>query len=525
MVRLSLVVILGIACNYGCSATPAPVIADPVIPVISAPASVTSGATGLKASVPDQAGIGFAWTISGGTITAGAGTREITFTAGATGTLILGCIAANSAGTSVTAQATVTVVDAPAITNFNANQATIHWYEVAGLSATFTGGTGVITPGSLSITSGGSVSVTPTITTTYTLTVTNSLGATGARSVTLNVKTANEQRYIITDLGSLGGVSISPASVNSAGQVAGTAKISDGSDRAFFWENGKLVNLGTFPGYLWGSQAFSINNSGQVVGTCQPGSIYPPVGPGPAGGKYPTAHAFIWRDGKMEHLGTANVSDSHTPYGINDSGTVVGASQSVWHPSETWHGAVQWENGSLFSLPGGGGSGTRAMAVNSAGLVVGSGRDPDGLLHAFLWEGRILKDMNTIIPAGSSWVWSEAVGVNARGQIIGNGAAPNFSGAFIWENDAIADIGAPYPSGRSEVRGINASGAVVGRTTKGDLWRAFAGRDGWIADLNDLIPLDSGWVLEAATSISNTGFIVGTGKHNGVDRAFILTPQ
>jgi probable HAF family extracellular repeat protein len=421
----------------------------------------------------------------------------------------------------------------PAITDFSANPATIHWYQVAELRATFTDGTGVITPGNLSITSGGSISVNPSTSTTYTLTVTNSLGAIDTRDITVNVKAATEQRYIITDLGSLGGATITPAAVNDVGQVVGTATLPDASERAFFWENGTLVNLGTFPGYP-SSKAFSINNSGQVVGTCPTGTIYPPPGPGPAGGKYPTSHAFIWKDGIMEHLGTANISDSHTPNCINDSGIVVGAAQTVWHPEagQIWYSAIQWENGNLYILPGGEGSslgsGTHAIAVNSAGLVVGSGgrsSDPNGLFHAYLWEGGNLTDMNTLVPEGSPWFLREAVGVNSRRQIIGNGAATGSSGAFIWEEGIITDLGSPFPSGLSESRGINAAGAVVGRTTDGVVWRAFVWRDGWIADLNDLIPLGSGWVLEVATYISDTGFIVGTGKHNGVDSAFILTPK
>jgi probable HAF family extracellular repeat protein len=421
----------------------------------------------------------------------------------------------------------------PAITDFSANPAMIHWYQVAELSATFTGGAGVIAPGNLSITSGGRISIAPTITTTYTLTVTNSLGATDTRDITVYVKAATEQLYIITDLGSLGGTTITPAAVNDIGQVVGTATLSDGSERAFFWENDTLVNLGTFPGYP-SSQASSINNSGQVVGTCPTGTIYPPPGPGPAGGKYPTSHAFIWEDGIMEHLGTANVSDSHTPSCINDSGIVVGAAQTAWHPEAglIWYDAVQWENGNLYTLSGGEGlslgSGTHAISVNSAGIVVGAGGrsiDPNGSFHAYLWEGGELTDMNTLVPEGSPWFLREAVGVNTRRQIIGNGVATGLSGAFIWEEGIITDIGSPFPGGSSDSRGINAAGAVVGRTTDGAVWRAFVWRDSWIADLNELIPPGSGWILEVATSISDTGFIVGTGKHNGVNSAYILTPE
>ncbi len=56
--------------------------------VISAPASVCGGSTANAASVPD-AGLGatYSWGITNGTITAGAGTRSIAFTAGATGSV------------------------------------------------------------------------------------------------------------------------------------------------------------------------------------------------------------------------------------------------------------------------------------------------------------------------------------------------------------------------------------------------------------------------------------------------------
>lgn len=66
---------------------------------ITAPSSVAAGAKGLIASVPAAAGDTFAWTITDGTITAGGTTNQITFTAGASGTLVLGCTESNASGT------------------------------------------------------------------------------------------------------------------------------------------------------------------------------------------------------------------------------------------------------------------------------------------------------------------------------------------------------------------------------------------------------------------------------------------
>jgi subtilisin family serine protease len=60
-------------------------------PLITAPGSAAPGTAGLTASVPAALGHTFTWTLSGGTITGGQGTREVTFTAGAAGTrMILG---------------------------------------------------------------------------------------------------------------------------------------------------------------------------------------------------------------------------------------------------------------------------------------------------------------------------------------------------------------------------------------------------------------------------------------------------
>ena len=45
-----------------------------------------------------------------------------------------------------------------------------------------------------------------------------------------------------------------------------------------------------------------------------------------------------------------------------------------------------------------------------------------------------------------------------------------------------------------------------------------------MTDLNSLILPGSGFVLNNAYDISDTGYIVGDGTLNGVDTAFLLTP-
>jgi probable HAF family extracellular repeat protein len=45
-----------------------------------------------------------------------------------------------------------------------------------------------------------------------------------------------------------------------------------------------------------------------------------------------------------------------------------------------------------------------------------------------------------------------------------------------------------------------------------------------MVDLNTLLPLNSGWVLMEANDINDNGQITGYGLHNGVGRAFRLSP-
>ncbi len=82
----------------------------PGLPVITAPATAAPGAAGLVASVASNPGSTYAWTITNGSITAGNGTNQITFTAGVSGPLGLAVVETNASScASAQASATVTV--------------------------------------------------------------------------------------------------------------------------------------------------------------------------------------------------------------------------------------------------------------------------------------------------------------------------------------------------------------------------------------------------------------------------------
>ena len=92
----------------------------PVTPVLTAPAYVTSGATGLAAAVTNAAaepsGSTYAWTLTNGTIQGSATGTSIVFTAGASGTVGLSCVATNPGGTpSAAGHASCTIVGVPGV--------------------------------------------------------------------------------------------------------------------------------------------------------------------------------------------------------------------------------------------------------------------------------------------------------------------------------------------------------------------------------------------------------------------------
>jgi probable HAF family extracellular repeat protein len=75
---------------------------------------------------------------------------------------------------------------------------------------------------------------------------------------------------------------------------------------------------------------------------------------------------------------------------------------------------------------------------------------------------------------------------------------------------------------------INNKGEVVGRSftaVGSNAYSAFLYNEiEGMLNLNNLIPLDSGWVLSYASNINYSGQIIGNGTIDGEDHAFLLTP-
>ena len=314
-------------------------------------------------------------------------------------------------------------------------------------------------------------------------------------------------RYEIIDLGVFGGGDESRAfSINDLGQVVGwSAAPPVGDQRAFLWENGVMQDLGALD--KGRSEAWSINNSGQIVGSLI----------GPHGKYYP----FLWENNAMVQL----------PGGEGYALSINDQSQAVGHSDSTNNGPCMWESGGISAINTFGFEGGTAYGINDSGQVVGRAYAGAGSEHAFLWEDGIVTDLGTLPDYND---YSEATAINNLGQVVGYSVREedfpifpfwrSYQHAFLWEGGAFTDLGT-LGGDNSEARCINDNGRVVGWADTETSPRAFVYSDGVMARLDSLLPEDSDWdYLLWAEGISNKGQIVGTGRINGEDHAFLMTP-
>jgi probable HAF family extracellular repeat protein len=244
-----------------------------------------------------------------------------------------------------------------------------------------------------------------------------------------------DQHNGMQDLGTLGGPDAWAALINERGQVAGisytssTANANNGTCGAnvpgqdpFFWDKHTgITDIGTFGGTC--GIANALNNRGQVAGQSYlAGNVI--------------AHAFLWdKNGhpQMKDLGSLG-GDNAAALSVDDAGDVVGYADLPPNPPgctglTCQHHSFLWKHGMMTDL---GTIGTdpcsRALSVNSQGQVVGFTAAVCGgpATHGFLWEdGGPAIDLNTLVPPGSGLSLVEAIYINERGEIAGDGVLAN----------------------------------------------------------------------------------------------------
>jgi len=265
----------------------------------------------------------------------------------------------------------------------------------------------------------------------------------------------------MSDLGTLGGANSAAYGINAAGQVVGNANLVDGSTHAFRTSPTGLVS--------------------------DPGT----------------------------DLGSFNGSSS-LARAINASGQVTGISNGrVFRTTAT--GTLSDPNADI-----GPGSG---FAINASGQVAGF----NAAFHAFRTTPTgLVGDPGSDLGTLGARCW--AYGISNSGQVVGGSELTNgIEHAFRTSptglvTDPGADLGALGPGEYSEANAINSFGVVVGASTLGSSQHAIV-YDTMMRNLDDLIPPGSGWALDWAYGINDSGWITGVGYLGSQGQhAFLLIP-
>jgi len=261
----------------------------------------------------------------------------------------------------------------------------------------------------------------------------------------------------MVDLGSLGGNTQAYA-INAQGQIVGYSRDTNGALHAVLWNPGTgIKDLGILPTSSH-SSATLINDVSQIVGYAMWLD---------ANNQVQSQHPFLYTEATgMSDLGALGPLTS--PSKLNASGRVIGS----WYASRFDTDTHAWTWTAADGLVGLslGGVSSVAMDVNSAGKVTGWSFTAAGVKHAFSWTkaGGIV-DLGTL--GGSS---SIALNVNTPGQIVGQAALTGntTTHAFLYEGGVMKDLNTLVvnkPAGLELLAAarVNDSGSMIAYTNTG----------------------------------------------------------
>jgi probable HAF family extracellular repeat protein len=288
-----------------------------------------------------------------------------------------------------------------------------------------------------------------------------------------------QARWVITDLGTLGGRYSEALAVNDRGQVVGYSEVMGGGYHVFLWQNGVMRDLGPLEGekvysardeYLYSDPTgVTINRRGQVLWNGPDGS------------------ARLWANSTVRRLPLRVFISWQRGSGLNNKGQAVGSVKTTRKDADgkVIGRAAKWENGKLILL----GSLTHdnyAALINNHGQITVQSNDWSDT-RAFLW------DNGRMVSLGERPI----MGMNDLGQIIFANAPGH---GLMWQRGRVRDLGPILPGD------INNLGQVAGGSPNADsaASEALLWEDG---TLNQLDTLGGRWA--DAQYINDQGHVLG----------------
>jgi len=281
--------------------------------------------------------------------------------------------------------------------------------------------------------------------------------------------------------------------------------LSDVGDRAVRWDSaGNAFELANISSYTVGSgdesyivatsEAYAVNNAGMAVGY---GTSYDAAGM--SRGNRAVRWSVTGVATELGHLGTGISSFTNSAaWAINEAGVAIGfATKFDATGLNDGQRAVRWNAGSsipielqVLGTDPNGSTFSKAYTLNEVGTTVGwlekySGQGVDQGTRAVIWNPAGQVTELGLLPGATS---SKAFDISNSGVSIGSIVTPSSTAAVYWTNTGTA------------------------------------------VDLNTLIAPTSGWRLEQALAVSDTGWIAGIGKFDDgpggapepYDRVFML---
>jgi probable HAF family extracellular repeat protein len=259
------------------------------------------------------------------------------------------------------------------------------------------------------------------------------------------IHSANAIAYTFTQIDVPGSTSTAPYGINDAGQIVGwfaTGEFENPNStyrvHGFLYTGGSFIQIDA-PGTSSGTQAFNINNAGQIVGNFStPDS---------------RTHGFLDSGGSFTQIDVPG-STSTEALGVNDAGQIVG----LFQDSKGTHGFLD-TGGSFTQIDLPGSTSTEALGINDAGQIAGFFKDSKGT-HSFLDTGGSFTQID--LPGA---ITTLAYGINDAGQIVGWSQTVvkgilNEHG-FLDTGGSFTQIDVPGREG-THALGINDAGQIVG---------------------------------------------------------------